>query len=130
MPAKVKVVDKGFNRVKSRLAELRRNPVKMTVGVHSDAGTYPNGTEVVLVAIVQEFGLGVPQQPFIRPVFDAESQSHRAMLRSVAEAAVRSGRDPVRALQALGDRLAARMKARAPVDSGRLRRSIEARVSR
>jgi hypothetical protein len=130
MPAKIKTKDKGWNQIKSRLVDLKRNPVSMTVGVHSDAGTYPNGTEVVAVAVIQEFGIGVPEQPFIRPVFDADSASHRAMLRRVAEGAVRSGRDPTRALKALGDRLAARMKARAPVESGRLRASLEARVKR
>lgn len=128
MPAKIRKRDKGFVAIKSRLAKLRKNPIGMTVGVHSDAGTYPDGTEVLLVAIVQEFGLGVPAHPFIRPVFDADSASHRVMLRRVAESAVRSGVDPAIPLKALGQRLARRMKQRAPVDTGRLRRSIEARI--
>ena len=128
MPARIRKRDKGFNQIKSRLVRLKRHPVSMTVGVHNDVEPYPNGTEVWLVAMIHEFGLGVPARPFIRPVFDANSASHRAMLRRVAEAAVRAGIDPAVALKEVGKRLVKQMRQLAPVDTGRLKRSIEARV--
>lgn len=130
MASRIRVRDRGYNRTKSRLAKLKAKPIKMTVGVHNDAGTYPNGTPVVEVATIQEFGIGVPAQPFILPVFDADRSQHKAMLRRVAEGAVRRGDNPVVALKKLGDSMVERMQRRAPVKTGKLRGSIKRKVER
>lgn len=45
----------------------------VTIGIHSDAGEYPGGPDVVEVALWQEFGTEtIPQRSFIRSVIDGE----------------------------------------------------------
>ena len=65
------------------IAELTRlNNAYVTIGFHDDAGTYPDGTDVVTVALANEFGadiengfgegiaIHIPERSFIRSTID------------------------------------------------------------
>jgi len=131
---KVKVVDKGFNALRARLVKAAKKPLTMTVGVHSDAGNYPNGMAVAHVAAGKELGFFKPQRPFLRPVFDAAKAQHRPTLRLIAqryafgEGAVGVQTSLRRDLRTYGNTLAKLMRKVAPKKTGRLRRSIKVKV--
>lgn len=61
--------DKGWKRIQREVAEARRGGVK--VGVLGDAGASEEGTDLIDIAIYNEFGTrGIPARPFIRGAYD------------------------------------------------------------
>jgi hypothetical protein len=50
MNRRVRVIDKGLKALMARAKRASAAPVRMTVGVHADAGRYPNGMPVTAVA--------------------------------------------------------------------------------
>ena len=64
MGVEVTVKDSGATGLEARLAELSQS---VTVGVHEDAGTYPDGTHVAVVGAAQEFGTDkIPARSWLR----------------------------------------------------------------
>ncbi len=61
-----------FDNTKEILANIARlNKASVTVGVHSDAKDYDNGTSVAEVAFFNEFGTkNIPERSFLRATFD------------------------------------------------------------
>jgi hypothetical protein len=72
MGVDVQVRDSGATGLKQRLRGLSQ---AVTVGVHEDAEPYPDGTSVVMVGAVQEFGSEhVPARSFLRSYADGKGQ--------------------------------------------------------
>ena len=77
----VQDIDRGWNRIKREVQ--KSGGVK--VGVMGDAGTSDEGTDMLLIAAVNEFGSAdgrVPERSYIRAGFD----KNRSKLRSTAAA--------------------------------------------
>jgi len=126
---RVRVIDKGYKALRARLAKAAKHPVTMTVGVHADAGSYPNGTAVVRVAEGKEFGFFQPQKSFVRPVFDAAQGQHRPTLQIIARQVITGTGSVKVGLRKYGNVLAKLMRREAPKKTGRLRRSIKVKVA-
>lgn len=76
---KINEVDKGFSDIMRGILDISK--AEGTVGLHSDAKSYPNGKSVVDVGAMQEFGakgvmfkdgtpIDIPSRPFMRGTFD------------------------------------------------------------
>jgi hypothetical protein len=63
----VEVRDSGSTGLMRRLEGLAGS---VTIGVHEDAGAYPDGTPVATVGAAHEFGGGVPQRSWLRGYLD------------------------------------------------------------
>lgn len=126
---KVRVVDKGYKALRARLTRAAKAPLTMTVGVHDDAGHYPNGVAVTYVAAGKELGFLQPQKSFLRPVFDAARSQHRPTLQLIARQVI-TGQGSVKGgLRKYGTVLAVLMRKVAPKKTGRLRKSIKVKVT-
>lgn len=106
-------VDKGFAAFLDRARGLR---VRVTVGVHSDA---PG---------IDYAGKIERHHSYVRAVADTQLQAIRVAMRLAALQGCREAR--LDALTSATTEMVASMKALVPVDSGRLRDSIEGRIQR
>ena len=72
MGVDVQVKDTGATGLEQRMRELGQ---AVTFGVHEDAEPYPDGTSVVMVGAVQEYGSeDVPARSFLRSYADGKGQ--------------------------------------------------------
>lgn len=126
---RVRVVDKGMKALMRKVRKAAGTTTRLTVGVHQDAGRYPNGIPVPKVALMKELGLGASQKAFVRPTFDETRSLHLPALRAAMSQLFVEGGSHKVALKAFGTTLAAAMKEKAPVLTGRLRASIKAVVT-
>jgi hypothetical protein len=109
--AKSRVIDRdlGYSRIIRNLKEIGklRTPA-VFVGISADAGTYPDGTPVVLVAGVNEFGSSdgrVPERSYLRSTMDEKRAVYLAALTKASGKGVDFGKGALRReLEALGDR--------------------------
>ena len=62
----------GGNKVNKAIAELKKiakEPSKIKVGLPKDASPYPDGTSVIMVGLIHEFGSSdgrIPERSFLR----------------------------------------------------------------
>lgn len=70
--------DRRFREITKRIIEVSNSSV--TIGIHNDAGSYPNGEEIVNVAFWNEFGTeSIPERSFIRSTIDENRNELRRM---------------------------------------------------
>jgi|AACY02.16.fsa_nt_gi hypothetical protein len=140
----VKDIDLGYRRIMRELAEL--GEMVVLVGVGEDAGAYDDGTPVAAVGAMLEYGTSrMPARPWL--TIGTSKANVDDELAAIARAVTKGG-DARRALDAAGERIAERVKSTlsddvkplAPstvaqkgssqplIDTGRLKRSITARV--
>jgi len=159
VPGQVTDRDLGYNRFVRSMAQLRAatgaDDAGVYVGVRADAGNEPDGTPLVQIAAVQEFGSRdgrIPERSYLRSTIDAKQRSY---LDALAKAIDRAAMAPFalttlrRDLDRLGVRAVADVqititKLRTPpnapstierkgssnslIDTGRLRQSIDHEV--
>lgn len=67
--------DLGWEEIKKDLENLDVSYVD--VGIHEDAGDYPDGTPISRVALYNEFGTrrGIPSRPFFRKTVDEKEDA-------------------------------------------------------
>lgn len=108
----IKITDRGASYLFRRAAELA-NRVTFGVGVPADAGNYPNGTPIPVVAAAHEFGLGVPQRSFIRGWFDEKGpQRFMSDFAVAAQTSLIRGTELQGLLKARGDQYVAELQQR------------------
>lgn len=105
--AKVQIKDSGkfwFKKLAKQLEGF--DHAYVTIGVHEDAGQYPDGTMVAEVALWNEFGTRfIPERSFIRSAID-ENQGLINAWREEAISKIIAGKWTVeKALDALGFRI-------------------------
>jgi len=84
--------DNGYRRVVASMQNANV-PATLTVGIHEDAGTEPDGTTVAQVADWNEFGTGnIPARPFIGGFVEENEAQIEEDLRKCGEEYTR-GRD-------------------------------------
>jgi hypothetical protein len=98
--------DGGVDKFMKNLDRARRKgKAAVKVGLPSGSGQYPNGTSVITVGVIHEFGApgaGIPMRSFLRAGIAEATPELRALMRKVAKA---MGDDEIaqqRALELLG----------------------------
>ena len=89
--SRVTVLDKGLGRLRERLAKIGRG-YTLTVGIHAaEGGAEATGSKATLleVAVINEYGLGVPERSFIRDWADLNESKHQDDLRKIGIAVLR-----------------------------------------
>ena len=83
------------------------NPRKLKEGVvrvgFFEGSKYDDNTYVAQVARWNEFGLGVPERPFMRPAVFERKQELNAFLRSEYKKAMKEDRDTMKVLRKFGE---------------------------
>lgn len=101
----VKVSDRGLTDLRKRLAKLLKG-YTLTVGVHGPEGETPaaggGGATLLEVAILNEYGLGVPERSFIREWYDANRGKNQERLLKVGKVILAGGYDIETGLGRLG----------------------------
>jgi hypothetical protein len=92
----VKDIDLGYGRLLRKIK--RKKSLKLSAGVLD--GTYPDGTSVVYVAKLHEFGIGVPKRSFIRDTVDEYRKDISDKLKRAGGRVVR-GADEARQLASI-----------------------------
>ncbi len=97
----VEIKDSGATGLEGRLRELGQS---VTVGIHEDAEPYADGTSVVMVGAVHEFGSGdVPQRSYLRGYVDGPGKKELGRVAAGKVGAVVDGADPDTIGEALGE---------------------------
>lgn len=120
--ALIKVTDiaLGVQALAKELTTLGKK--RIAVGV-SPKTLYPDGTPVVEIAALHEFGApsaGIPQRSFLRAFVDAARPAIAQKLGNAASNTM--------TLQQLGAWAVAEVRKRVPVDTGKLREAIQYRI--
>jgi hypothetical protein len=93
-----------MDRLLKELPKLKR--AYITVGIHSDAGKYDDDTEIVDVAIWQEFGTStVPQRSFIRSALNENTDKINQWREEALVEIVEKGLTTRQALEKLGTKI-------------------------
>lgn len=95
MAGKITTRDRGLRRFQKRLKSLAKG-VTVTVGVQGKEAeqSYDDGTPVVVVAAVHEFGRedgSIPQRSYLRSTFDANRKKYERMIPSKARMVIKGG---------------------------------------
>ena len=150
MKAKVKVTH-NFEAAQKDLDKFDKEISKhsnIVVGVPKNSAPYPDGTSVILVALVHEFGSvirNIPERSFLRAGVKRNSKKYTKLFASLAKESLNGSGDFLRGLNKIGlvaqtdvrqeitDLKTPPLKSRAGnplVDTGHLRQSIVYQVNR
>jgi HK97 gp10 family phage protein len=84
MTAKVTRKGKGLADIVKRMEDRA-----ITVGVHDDTGSYPDGESVAQVAAWNEYGTeDIPERPFLRSTMAKRRKKYTIIMGTIAAAAV------------------------------------------
>lgn len=98
---------KKVNDAIKKLKKIAKEPSKIKVGLPKDASPYPDGTSVILVGLVNEFGSSdgrVPERSFLRSGVNKNKQDFINFWRKkFAKAILKGEMKPEVALKLLGE---------------------------
>lgn len=112
MATKVTFKDRDRGWKKARKAVRDRRNQYTTVGVHANRGARSDVANNLMLAMVHEFGLGVPERSFIRDTIDSNESVYKTFIRKLAEQVVFGRITQKQAVQLLGLKVKADMKNR------------------
>lgn len=98
-------------KAKKRIDTLQKNlsgPGTVKVGLPANSGAYPDGTSVLMVGIVHEFGSpknGIPQRSFLRSTLNANRRAYMQLIKKLGKQVFLGKIDGAKALQLLGLRV-------------------------
>jgi len=113
----VKITDKdhGFKALSARVKSLAKGH-SLSVGIHAKDGqkTYPVGSplSVLQIAVIHEFGLGVPERSFIRAYFTENEPRLLKMVSAVAKEVAKGTYSEKVGLERLGQQIVAEIQVR------------------
>lgn len=103
---KVQTTLKSSNAKKLREVLKRSKGAYVTVGIHSDAGAYEDGTPVFKVALWNEFGTKTaPERSFFRSTLHEKTEQINRWREEAIQNILEKGWTPERALEMLGFRV-------------------------
>jgi hypothetical protein len=88
----------------------RRRGYKVKVGLPTGSADYPDGTSVIMVGTIHEFGSSdgtIPERSFLRSAMETHKREHQKMIRKLAEAVSSGKQSPEKAMALLGTKAAA-----------------------
>lgn len=105
--SKVKILKKPTDAIKAieKLADSLKGPNKVKVGLPKGSNDYPDGTSVIMVGAVHEFGSavrGVPERSFLRTTVSDNRKKYKAFIKKLVKAILDGKIDKEKALGLLG----------------------------
>ncbi len=106
MPFKVKTKktpNKGIDKLSKLRKELGKNNI-LKVGLPKGSNAYPDGTSVIMVGFVHEFGSDVnniPERSFLRSTLIDKKSTYKQLFKSIAKSVV-DGSKMLTAINKLG----------------------------
>jgi len=137
--------DKALRRIRE-ISKSINSPGSVKVGLPKGSNDYPDGTSVILVGAVQEFGSpirGIPQRSYLRSTVVEKRKTYKALFRKLGKQIVQGKIDTDKALQIIGLTVQTDVRAKITdikeptlksregnplVDTGHLRQSISFEV--
>lgn len=107
MKSKVKVIKspKKVEKALNKLAESLKGPDLVKVGLPKGSNDYPDGTSVILVGLVHEFGSpekNIPQRSFLRSTVNSNKRKYAKLLKKLTKKIVNGKLTKNKALNLLG----------------------------
>lgn len=89
MKSKVKVIKKPSDAIKEleKISKNMRGPDSVKVGLPKGSNDYPDGTSVIMVGAVHEFGSpsrGIPQRSFLRSTVQEERRGYARIFKKLS----------------------------------------------
>lgn len=107
MKSKVKIkssADKAITKIEE-LAKSLEGPNKVKVGLPKGSNDYPDGTSVIMVGTVHEFGSpsrGIPQRSYLRSTVQQSKRKYKSLTKKLTKAIVNGKMDMKKALNIIG----------------------------
>jgi len=145
MKSKVKIKsrpEKALEELERISKELGKGPTGVKVGLPKGSNDYPDGTSVIMVGIVHEFGspkVGIPERSYLRTTVVEKKGEYKRLFRKLASRIVKGSMDTKKALGIVGLQVQTDVQAKITdietpplqrregnplVDTGHLRQSI------
>lgn len=107
MKSKVKIIKNPEDAIKEieRIAKTMRGPGSVVVGLPKGSNDYPDGTSVIMVGAVHEFGSdsrNVPQRSFLRSTVQEKRRKYKRMFSKLAKKIISGNITSKQALQIIG----------------------------
>lgn len=104
---KVKILKKPdkINKELEKLAKIPKGDNLVMVGLPKASNAYPDGTSVIAVGIIHEFGSpsnNIPQRSFLRSTINIKSKEYKVLLGKLAKKIVSGDRSMKESLGLLG----------------------------
>lgn len=149
MKSKTKILrkaDKAISNLK-KIAMRMNGPNSVKVGLPKGSNNYPDGTSVIMVGTVHEFGSpsrGIPQRSFLRSTVREKRRSYKIMFKKIAKQIVDGKIDMKKGLGLIGLQVSTDVKEKITdikspalkyrqgnplIDTGHLRQSITYKVT-
>jgi len=144
MKSKTKIIHQPNKAIKelNRIAKSMSGPDTVKVGFPKGSNDYPDGTSVIMVGAVNEFGSpsrNVPERSFLRSTMKSKRRAYKSLFKKLAQAIVNGKLTTKQAIGKLGLQVQADVVAKITdintptlkhregnplVDTGHLRQSI------
>lgn len=107
MKSKVKVIKKPTKAIKEleKMAAQMKGPNQVLVGLPKESNNYPDGTSVIMVGAVHEFGSekrNIPECSFLRTTMVEQRRKYRAMFKKLGKAIIKGKMTTEKALKTMG----------------------------
>tara|TARA_R110000851_G_scaffold96792_2_gene209932 strand:+ start:17594 stop:18046 length:453 start_codon:yes stop_codon:yes gene_type:complete len=107
MKSKVKITKSPEQAIKAleKLNKAMRGKESVKVGLPKGSNDYPDGTSVIMVGTVQEFGSpsrGIPQRSYLRSTIQEKRRPYKRMFARLAKQIIDGKIDKVQALGLVG----------------------------
>ena len=97
--------DGGLEKFAKDLARARRGQGAVAIGLPKGSGSYPDGTPVIKVGVIHEFGSEdgvIPERSWLRSAMDVNRKKHRALIRKLSKSVMSGELTAKNALELLG----------------------------
>lgn len=107
MKAKAKILkspDKAIARI-NEISKSMNGPNVVKVGLPKNSNAYPNGTSVIMVGAVHEFGSparNVPQRSFLRSTITENARKYKEDMKKIMKSVIDGKYDLLKGLSLLG----------------------------
>jgi len=107
MKARVKIKKKPDVVLKKleKIASKMDGPGTVKVGLPKGSNNYPDGTSIIMVGTVHEFGSpsrNIPQRSYLRSTINGNRKKYLGMLKKLATKITKENMSPLKALNLLG----------------------------
>ncbi len=108
MKVKIKrTPDKAIEAL-DKIAQKLKGKNNVLVGLPKESNNYPDGTSIITVGVVHEFGSpehGIPQRSYLRSTLDSKKSEYKSLLTKLSRKMVTGGLTMATALDTLGLKL-------------------------
>ena len=107
MKSKVKIISPAKKAAKQldKLSRSLEGPNNVKVGIPKGSNAYPDGTSVIMVGTVHEFGSparGIPQRSFLRSTVEGGRRKYKTLFRKLSKKMVAGNISKKQALGVIG----------------------------